>query len=67
MAYSLLLLLLMMTMVMVMTILNMTARSFLRKQTRRTIFLLQSVENVTLTARIRLLKCESFGTENGTK
>ena len=30
-------------------------------------FLLQSVENVTLTGGICLLKCASFRTENGTK
>jgi hypothetical protein len=30
-------------------------------------FLLQSVENATLTGRIHLLKCAPFRTENGTK
>jgi hypothetical protein len=37
------------------------------KTNQKNNFLLQSVENVTLTGRIRLLKCASFKTENGTK
>ena len=43
-------------------------RTFLPiKTNQKNDFLLQSVENVTLTGRICLLKCASFRTENGTK